>query len=166
MAMKEKYLRLEHWTSKLSLMAACLMLMLSAGLAVFQIVTRFVLEVPAEWTEVLIRFSLIWMVFLGVPTAFRQGAMVSVDVLYRWSPPRMRRVLDWVVCLAAAALICVIIWWGWDYAQRGKVQSMAGLESVSMFWAYLAMPVGGVFSLLGIFGNLLETRRIELETAV
>ena len=164
--MKEKYLRLEHWTSKLSLMAACLMLMLSAGLAVFQIITRFVLEVPAEWTEVLIRFSLIWMVFLGVPTAFRQGAMVSVDVLYRWSPPRMRRLLDWVVCLAAAALVCVIIWWGWDYAQRGKVQSMAGLESVSMFWAYLAMPVGGVFSLLGIFGNLLETRRIELETAV
>ena len=164
--MKEKYLRLEHWTSKLSLMAACLMLLLSAGLGVFQIVTRFVLEVPAEWTEVLIRFSLIWMVFLGVPTAFRQGAMVSVDVLYRWSPPRMRRLLDWVVCLAAAALVCVIIWWGWDYAQRGKVQSMAGLESVSMFWAYLAMPVGGVFSLLGIFGNLLETRRIELETAV
>ena len=164
--MKEKYLRLEHWTSKLSLMAACLMLLLSAGLGVFQIVTRFVLEVPAEWTEVLIRFSLIWMVFLGVPTAFRQGAMVSVDVLYRWSPPRMRRLLDWVVCLAAAALVCVIIWWGGDYAQRGKVQSMAGLESVSMFWAYLAMPVGGVFSLLGIFGNLLETRRIELETAV
>ena len=164
--MKEKYLRLEHWTSKLSLMAACLMLLLSAGLGVFQIVTRFVLEVPAEWTEVLIRFSRIWRVCLGVPTAFRQGAMVSVDVLYRWSPPRMRRLLDWVVCLAAAALVCVIIWWGWDYAQRGKVQSMAGLESVSMFWAYLAMPVGGVFSLLGIFGNLLETRRIELETAV
>ena len=166
MAMREKFLRLEQWTSKLSLMAACLMLLLSASLAVFQIVTRFILEVPAEWTEVLIRFSLIWMVFLGVPMAFRQGAMVSVDVLYRWSPPRMRRVLDWVVCLAAAALVCVIIWWGWDYAQRGKVQSMAGLESVSMFWAYLAMPVGGLFSLFGIFGNLLEPRRIELETAV
>jgi TRAP-type C4-dicarboxylate transport system permease small subunit len=113
----------------------------------------------------MIRFSLIWMVFLGIPTAFRQGAMVSVDVLYRWSPPALRRVLDWVVCLAALVLIAVIIWWGWDYANRGKVQTMIGLEDVSMFWAYLAMPVGGVFSILGIIGNLLDPQRLELETA-
>ena len=118
-------------TSTLSMLAACAMLALAASLGVFQIITRFVLETPAEWSEVMIRFSLIWMVFLGIPTAFRQGAMVSVDVLYRWSPPAMRRVLDWVVCLAALVLIAVIIWWGWDYAQRGGVQSMAGLESVS-----------------------------------
>ncbi len=58
----------------------------------WQIVTRFIIERPAEWTEVLIRFTLIWMVFLGIPTAFRAGAMVSVDVLYRWSgaPPAAR----------------------------------------------------------------------------
>jgi len=164
--MKENFLRLERWTSGFSLYAACAMLLVAASLGMFQIITRFVLELPAEWTEVLIRFSLIWMVFLGIPTAFRQGAMVSVDVLYRWSPPRMRRMLDWVVCLAAIGLIAIVIWWGWDYAVRGKVQTMSGLESVSMFWAYLAMPVGGVFSLFGIIGNLLDTQRLELETAI
>ena len=126
-------------TSTLSMLADCALLALAASLGVFQIITRFVLETPAEWSEVMIRFSLIWMVFLGIPTAFRQGAMVSVDVLYRW--------------------------WGWDYASRGKVQTMIGLEDVSMFWAYLAMPVGGVFSILGIIGNLLDPQRLELETA-
>jgi TRAP-type C4-dicarboxylate transport system permease small subunit len=156
-AMKEKFLRFERITSGFALYVACAMMMLAASLAMFQIITRFILEIPAEWTEVLIRFSLIWMVFLGIPMAFRQGAMVSVDVLYRWSPRRIRRLLDWVVCLAATGLICIIIWWGWDYALRGRVQTMAGLESVSMFWAYLAMPVGGMFSLIGIIGNLLET---------
>lgn len=141
------------------------MMVVASALGMFQIVTRFVLERPAEWSEILIRISLIWMVFLGIPAAFRNGAMVSVDVLYRWSPPRIKRVLDWVVCLAALALIAVIIWWGWDYAQRGSVQSMAGLESISMFWAYLALPVGGVFCVLGILGNLLDPVRMELETA-
>lgn len=164
--MKEKFLRLERLTSGFALYVACAMMMLAASLAMFQIITRFILELPVEWTEVLIRFSLIWMVFMGIPMAFRQGAMVSVDVLYRWSPPRIRRLLDWVVSFAAAGLICVIIWWGWDYAVRGKVQSMAGLESLSMFWAYLAMPVGGLFSLIGIIGNLLDTQRLELETAI
>lgn len=163
--MKEQFLRLERWTSGIALAAACALLVVAAGLGLLQIITRFVLQMPAEWTEVLIRFSLIWMVFMGIPYAFRHGAMVCVDVLYRWSKPAMRRVLDWVVCIASLGLMAVIIWWGWDYAVRGQVQTMAGLESVSMFWAYLAMPVGGVFCVIGIIGNLLDPQRHELETA-
>ena len=163
--MKNAFLTFERWTTFIAMLGACAMLTLASALGMFQIVTRFVLEQPAEWTEVLIRFSLIWMVFLAIPAAFRQGAMVSVDVLYRWSTPRIKRVLDWVVALAALVLIGIIIWYGWDYARRGGVQSMAGLESVSMFWAYLAMPVGGLFCVVGIIGNLIDPLRMELETA-
>lgn len=163
--MKQAFLALERASTGLAMAGACAMLTLAAALGVFQIFTRFVIESPAEWTEVMIRVSLIWMVFLGIAAAFRQGAMVSVDVLYRWSPPRLRRVLDAVVALAGLLLIGVIVWWGWDYAQRGSVQSMIGLENVSMFWAYLAMPVGGLFAALGIVGNYLDPQRLELETA-
>lgn len=163
--MKALFLSLERRTTSLAMAIACAMLVVASTLGMFQIITRFVLEQPAEWSEILIRFSLIWMVFMGIAAAFRQGAMVSVDVLYRWSPPRMKRVLDWVVCGAALLLVGIIVWWGWAYALRGQVQSMAGLENVSMFWAYLAMPVGGLFSVLGIVGNLLDPQRQELETA-
>ena len=144
---------------------ACLMLAIASTLGMFQIITRFVLEEPAEWTEVLIRFSLIWMVFLAIPMAFRQGAMVSVDVLKRWAPPAMRRLLSGLVCIATLALLAVLIWWGWDYARRGGVQTMAGLESLSMFWAYLAVPVGALFAVFGVIGNLLEPQNTELENA-
>ena len=163
--MKQLFLRFEHWTTSIAMMVACLMMALSSIFAIHQIITRFVIESPAEWTEVLIRFSLIWMVFLGIPTAFRQGAMVSVDLLYRMSGQRGRRVLDTVVS-AAAMLLCVIIfWWGLDYTNRGSVQSMIGLEGVSMFWAYLALPVGAVFSMISIVGNWLDPQRLEMETA-
>jgi TRAP-type C4-dicarboxylate transport system permease small subunit len=163
--MKQAFLAFERLCTGLSMAVACAMLTVAASLGVFQIFTRFVIERPAEWTEVLIRVSLIWMVFLGIAAAFRQGAMVSVDVLYRWSPPRVRRVLDVMVALASLVLIGVIVWWGWSYAKRGEVQSMIGLEDVSMFWAYLAMPVGGLFAIVGIIGNLLDPQRLELETA-
>ena len=163
--MKNAFLALERWTSGIAMAGACAMLAVASTLGMFQIITRFVLEEPAEWTEVLIRFSLIWMVFLGIPMAFRQGAMVSVDALYRAAPAGARRVLDLVVALAALALMLIVLWWGWDYAVRGSVQTMAGLESLSMFWAYIAMPVGALFSLLGIVANYLDPRRMELETA-
>ena len=163
--MKSAFLRFERFTTGLATIGACMMMAIAASLGMFQIITRFVLETPAEWSEILIRLSLIWMVFLGIAAAFRQGAMVNVDVLYRWSPPRIRRMLDWVVCIAALSLVAIIIWWGWDYAARGKVQSMAGLESISMFWAYLALPVGGLFAAIGIVGNLIDPKHNELETA-
>jgi TRAP-type C4-dicarboxylate transport system permease small subunit len=162
---KDIFLRFERITTGVAMAGACLMLAIASVLGLFQIVTRFVLETPAEWTEILIRLSLIWMVFLGIPMAFRQGAMVSVDVLYRWSPPKMRRLLDAVVSIAALILVLVILWWGWDYSLRGQVQSMAGLESISMFWGYVAMPVGALFCILGIAGNYLDPKRLELETA-
>ncbi|HOB67897.1 TRAP transporter small permease [Ottowia sp.] len=163
--MKALILSLESWTTRIAMALACAMLVIASALGVFQIITRFVLEQPAEWSEVLIRFSLIWMVFLGIPMAFRQGAMVSVDALYRAVPTHIKRVLDLLVALAALALMCIILWWGYDYAVRGSVQTMAGLEALSMFWAYIAMPVGAVFSILGIVANYLDPRRMELETA-
>jgi TRAP-type C4-dicarboxylate transport system permease small subunit len=162
---RDLVLRIERGTTALATALACAMLVVAAGLGMWQIVTRFIIERPAEWTEVLIRFSLIWMVFLGIPMAFRIGAMVSVDVLYRWSSPPVRRVLDTMVALAALLLIGVIVVVGWQYAQRGSVQSVIGLENVSMFWAYVALPVGGAFSAIAVVGNWLDPQRLELENA-
>lgn len=164
--MKSLFLRFERFTTGFALVVACIMMAIAASLGMYQIITRFILEQPAEWSEVLIRFSLIWMVFMGIPLAFRQGAMVSVDVMYRWSPPKLKRVLDWVVFVAAQTLVLVIIWWGWDYANRGRVQTVIGLESISMYWAYLALPVGGVFCVVSLIGNLMDPQHRELESAL
>lgn len=162
---KAAFLRFEHATTLVATVLACAMLATAAGLGLWQIVTRFVIQRPAEWTEVLIRFSLIWMVFLGIPLALRTGAMVSVDVLHRLAGPRGRRVFESIAALAALALVAVIVIVGWDYANRGTVQSVIGLENVSMFWAYLALPVGGLFCVPAIVGGWLDPRRTELEAA-
>jgi TRAP-type C4-dicarboxylate transport system permease small subunit len=163
--MKSAYLSVARRLTGFSLGFACLMLILSAVLGMYQILTRFIFEQPAEWSEVLIRFFLIWMVFMGLPEAFRLGSMVSIDLMHRLAPPAFRRVLDFAITLATLALLAVIIWYGWDYAQRGKVQTMAGLEELSMFWAYVALPVGGLFAVIGVIANLLEPQHQELETA-
>ena len=163
--MKNTLLAVESVTTRFSLFIACLMMAIAATLGVFQVVMRFILEIPAEWTEVLIRFSLVWMVFMGIPYAFRVGAMVSVDVLYRVVGARGKRIFDFVTSVAALILVAVIIWWGWDYSMRGRVQTVIGLEEISMFWAYLALPVGGIFCVPAIIANYFDPQRNELENA-
>ncbi len=163
--MKARILAFERRLNAVAMVGACLMLAAAACLGMYQVITRFVLEQPAEWSEVLIRFTLIWMVFLGVPTAFRLGAMVSVDVLYRALPHAPRRALETLIAIASLFLLAIILWFGIDYAIRGRVQTIIGLESFSMTWAYAAMPVGAVFAMVGVIGNWLDPKREELETA-
>ena len=101
------------------------------------------------------------MVFLGIPTAFRHGAMVSVDVLYRSGPAGVRRVLDGLSSrLAALALLGVILWFGWDYAiaRRGS-RRMAGLERSRCSGPTPALPVGALFCMLAVIGHLLRSAR-------
>lgn len=163
--MKRFLFALENLTTRISMLISCLMMALAVTLGLFQVIMRFVLEIPAEWTEVLIRFSLVWMVFMGIPYAFRVGAMVSVDVLARLVSPIGKRILSFLTCVAALTLVLVIIWWGWDYATRGRMQSVIGLEGVTMFWAYLALPVGGLFCIPAIVAQFFDPQNSELEVA-
>jgi TRAP-type C4-dicarboxylate transport system permease small subunit len=162
---RQRFLDFERRATAFSLVCACAMLVAAACLGLYQILARFVFQQPAEWSEVLIRFTLIWMVFLGAPTAFRQGAMVCVDLVHRLAGPRGKRLLDWLVAVAALVLVGFMIRYGFDYAWRARVQTISGLESFSMTWAYLAIPVGALFCALGIVGCLLDPRRQELDTA-
>ena len=163
--MRGAFLAFERRTTAMALFIACAMLVAAACLGLYQILARFVFEQPAEWSEVLIRFTLIWMVFLGSPVAFRQGAMVCVDLAHRLAGPIGKRVLDALAALCALAILAVMLWFGIEYAWRGRFQTISGLESYSMTWAYLAIPVGAVFSALAVVGCLLDPRRQELETA-
>lgn len=163
--MKSAFLNFERMLTGLSTAVACLMLVLAASIGLLQVAMRFIFELPSEWSEVIVRFALVWMVFLGIPAAFRRGAMVSVDLMQRKAPPRFRRVLDLLIAALSLALLAVIAWYGWDYAQRGKVQTIIGLEDYSMLWAYLALPVGAVIAMVAVVGNFLDPRHEELETA-
>ena len=163
--MRNAFLAFERRTTAFSLAFACAMLVAASCLGMYQIFARFVFHQPAEWSEVLIRFTLIWMVFMGVPSAFRQGAMVCVDLAYRKGGPGVKRSLDWLIAISALVLVAVIVRYGFDYAYRARFQTISGLESFSMTWAYLALPIGGLFCVFGIVGCLLDPRRHELETA-
>lgn len=163
--MRSAFLALERRLTGAAMAFAVAMLALASSLGLFQVLMRFVFEQPAEWTEVMIRFSLIWMVFMGIPEAFRRGAMVSIDLMHRLAPPRFRRFLDGLHLVAGLVLLGAYVRYGLDYAQRGSVQTMIGLEGVSMFWAYISIPVGALFAAFGVVGNFLEPKHLELETA-
>src|SRR3546814_17788775 len=80
---KTAFLYFERRLTTLSIWLACLMLVIAVSMGMLQVLMRFVFELPSEWSEVIVRIALIWMVFLGIPAAFRYGSMISVDLMHR-----------------------------------------------------------------------------------
>lgn len=145
-------------------MLACAAMAVAALCGLYQIVTRFVLEQPSTWTEVLTRTLVIWSVFLGMAAALRGGALLSVDLLYRTvARTSYLPLLHALITVCTMTFLLVLVWFGWDVTYRVRFQNLAGLE-ISISWAYAAIPVGAMCGVLSVAAHYLDPRRGELET--
>lgn len=142
-------------------LAAALLGVISA-LGLYQVLIRFVFNQPSSWTEEVIGRLLIWTVALGVAAAFRQGALVSVDVMLRWSRGRWRRAVRLIILVVTALFLGLLAWVGYDLAWRIRFQTFASIP-ISISWAYLALPVGATFSLLAVLAHYFDPINRELE---
>jgi len=155
----------ERAVTAVSVSLACVLLAAAAFVGFFQVITRFVFEQPATWSEPLVRTLLIWMAYLGLCGVIRAGALVSVDMLYRACRGRSRRVLEAVITLATLSLLLILTWYGTELAIRVRHQNLAGLE-IPVIWAYAAVPVGAAASVLAVFAHFFDPLREDLEIAV
>lgn len=131
-------------------------------LGLYQVLIRFVFNQPSSWTEEIIGRLLIWTVALGVVAAFRQGALVSVDVMLRWSRGRWRQAVRLIILVVTATFLGLLAGVGYDLAWRIRFQTFASVP-ISISWAYLALPVGATFSLLAVLAHYFDPINREPE---
>lgn len=121
----------------------------------YQVLARFVFESPSAWSEAWTRASIIWTVMLGVSLAFRQGAMLGVDLLHDLLAPHRARVLEHAVLVIVAAFLVFLVWIGIDMTWRVRFQTMPSLAA-SISWVYLSIPLGAALSLVGALAHWAE----------
>lgn len=152
--MLQLFLRVERQTTRLALLGAVLMLIVSVTLGFYQVMTRFVFDAPSTWSEVISRSAMIWCVFLGAAAGFRGGFMMSVEVIYKLIPGRRLIWLEGLIAACCAVVLLVLITFGTAMMLRVQTQMLSGLE-ISISWAYAAMPVGSSFALIAVIARLL-----------
>ena len=152
----EKFLM--RWT----LRAAMALLVLACIVSFYQVVTRFVFEEPSTWSEVTARSIDIWMVYLGVAVAFRQGALMAVEFVHARTRGGARVLLVTAIAGLSLGVLAVIAWAGWQMVGRVQFQMLAGIdnpftgEGISIAYVYAAIPVGAVLSMVGVVARAAE----------
>lgn len=164
-ALADLLLRIDGVTTRVAGLAASAALAVAVAAGFWQVVSRFLLQSPATWSEALVRLALIWMVFLGLSVALRQGALVSIDIAHRYSSGRIRGAIETATLISNLILMATLIWFGIIMTDRVQFQEMAGLD-VSIAWGYAAIPVGSAFATIGTLAHYFDRRNEELEAAI
>lgn len=134
---------------------AQVLIMSAVGAAFYQVLARFVLETPADWSEAWTRAALIWTVMLGVILAFRQGAMLSVEMLHSFLRARNRRGLEHVIMAINVGFLGFMAWVGAQMTWRVRFQNLPSLD-VSISWIYVAIPIGAIVAIIAVIARWAE----------
>ena len=116
-------------------------------IALLQVFHRFALNSSFSWSEEAQIFGHIWIVFLGIPIAYRHGAHLYVETFCDMLPPKARAVFDLLIELTWAAFAVSLMILGWMVARVAHLQESPGLE-VPMSYPYAGMVLGGAYLLL------------------
>lgn len=152
------FLRFETFTTRVALWLAISFLLIATGLAMYQVIARFVFGNPSTWSEVLTRSSMIWCVMLGVAPTFREGGMIAVEIVQRVLPDRLGLWLHQVSMALTLLFFSILLWQGFAMVGRVARQKLAALD-VSIGWVYVALPIGSCFILIAVLGCMVRAAR-------
>ena len=113
-------------------------------LGVATVFFRFVVQSSLAFSEELIRYLFVWVMFLGSAITLRRNAHAAIGVFVSWMPGAARRTALLAATAASALFFLVLIVKGGQLTARVVPQISPALE-ISMAWPYAAVPVGAVF---------------------
>ena len=154
---------IERQTTAACWVVSSLLLAVIASLGLWQVITRFVLMQPSTWTEEVMRRLLIWAVMLGVVVAFRQGAMVSVDLMRRYARGWWGTIVRAIIAVVTLVFLGALVKFGIDLTMRVQFQTFASMP-ISMSWAYAALPVGAALSMIAVIAQWMDPRDESLNS--
>lgn len=121
---------------------AILLVALIAVIVSASVIWRYVLNDSLAWSEDLAKFLMVWLTFIGAPLGFRHGAHVAISLVPPRAPEIVLRIARITVHAIVLALMLILTWYAWRFAWNGRSQVALTVGDVSMFWIFLAMPIG------------------------
>lgn len=141
---------------KSTITVAAMLLTVAVLLTFYQVLTRFILNDPAPWSELLARGVIIWAVFMGLPYVVRHGELISIDIIKTIFPKHLYLITTFVQIVTLSVLL-VLFYFGIEVTIRVNHQAVA-LLNFSMSWLYVSIPLGCGLSALSLI-----LRQIELQ---
>ena len=144
---------------RLEAVLASIFLLLMVGLIFTGGVARLMRN-PLNWTIDLATCFFAWGAFLCADIAWRNGSLMSIDLIPQRLPERARRGLDYINYLIIGVFLIYVIYAGTLLAWVSRARSFNGIPGVSYSWVTMSLPVGAALLLIT---TILKVRQAMLE---
>lgn len=137
-----------------STFAGLLMLVMSI-VAVWQVISRYVLNSPSTNTEEALRYLMIWMGFFGATYCFGRNTHLSITLLENKLNPKNYFYLKAIQIIIVCITIIITSIYGGFYFVTSSFSQNSPTLGLSMSFIYAIIPISGLLILFLYICNLL-----------
>ena len=141
--------------------ALLLFYIMLVGTMAIEVLRREIFAYSSIWGEEIVRYSFIYLAWIGAAAAFKDRAHIRIDVLMYYVNDRIKGLLYIFGDVVAIAVACIALYWSFETVLiSAKFGSVSHGLRVSMVWFLLAVPLGFSLILLRLVQSLLRDIRL------
>lgn len=124
-----------------------------------EVIRRELFAYSSIWGEEIVRYSFIYLAWIGAAAAVKERAHIRIDVVMHYLNPRLKALLYIFGDLVMFVVACIALYWSFESVHvSAKFGSVTDGLRISKVWFLMAVPVG--FTL--IIWRLLQSFRRDL----
>lgn len=118
-----------------------------------EVILRYGFGKSLDITDEFTRYALVWMVFLACSLAVADNSHIRVEFVVNFFKGKMRAAVNLFAQLLFIGFLVFLIVEG-SIALPFQLDQIIPTLNISMFWFYLAMPMGGLLMILNLLPQL------------
>jgi len=122
-----------------------------------EVLRREIFAYSSIWGEEIVRYSFIYLAWIGAAAAVKDRAHIRIDVIMHYLGPRTKALLYIFGDLVMFGVAAIALYWSWEAVHVSwKFGSVSHGLRVSMVWFLMAVPIGFALTILRLIQSLLR----------
>lgn len=153
--------RISDVLNKVTTFLAGLLAGIMAILVFLQVLCRYLLNAPLDWSEETASFAFVWMALLGASVGLKGNDHPNLDILVSRFPPMFQKSAAFLINLSIMFVLVVMFIYGAKLTLTMRFQLTAAL-GYSVSYMYAVLPLS---ALIMFFHVLMKTVRLFVRKA-
>ena len=125
-----------------------------------EVVRREMFSFSSIWGEEVVRYSFIYLVWIGASAGIRDRAHIRIDVLFNYVSNRMKTFLYLFGDFVMLVIALIAIYYSWHVVELSwKFGSVTDGLRISKVWALMAVPIGFALMLIRLIQSIFRDLR-------
>lgn len=118
-----------------------------------QVFFRFILNNSLTWSEELLRYLFIWMIFISIGIGFKRNTHIGMRSIIQRFSPFWQKIMEYFSILIIGIFSLAVIIFTFRVVEFAMIQVTPAL-GIPMGYVHMGMLIGGIYNLIVVIEKL------------